>query len=83
MCLSLAHLHILKSGIITFGFKCADISGSEMTDGHRPAAVFYRKEYENVIGHPDGDLENMFWQTVAVTLCHFTVEPFLWHYVLL
>ena len=58
--LSLAGLHTPKSGIITLRLKCADISGSEMTDGHRSAAVFSRKEYGNVIVYPDGDLEDMF-----------------------
>lgn len=60
MYLSLAGLHSPKSDIITLRLKCADISGSEMTDGRRSAAVFSRKGYVNVIGYPDGDLEDMF-----------------------
>lgn len=48
-----------------------------MTDGHSSAAVFYRKKNENVTGHPDDDLEYMFWQTVTVTLCHLSVEPLI------
>jgi hypothetical protein len=54
-----------------------------MTDGHSSAAVFYRKKNENVTGHPDDDLEYMFWQTVTVSLCHLSVEPLIWTYVLL